>query len=137
MKDHSIAEQAASLRSKYPQYKVTSTHVGLKVLGNLQPTARSSVYAFELRYSLSISPEVKILSPALVRNWKGSNIPHTYPGNKLCLFRPIYGEFKRSDFIYETIIPWVSLWLYHYEVWHTTDTWYGGGEHPQIKFDNA
>jgi len=22
------------------------------------------------------------------------------------------------------------LWLYYYEVWHLTDEWLGGGEHP-------
>jgi hypothetical protein len=26
-----------------------------------------------------------------------------------------------------TIIPWLSLWLYYYEVWHATGEWMGGG----------
>ena len=31
---------------------------------------------------------------------------------------------------FETIVPWASLWLYYYEVWHATGEWLGGGEHP-------
>jgi len=31
-----------------------------------------------------------------------------------------------------TIVPWTSLWLRHYEVWHVTGEWWGGGEHPEI-----
>ena len=29
-----------------------------------------------------------------------------------------------------TIVPWLSLWLFYYEVWRATGTWYGGGTHP-------
>jgi hypothetical protein len=29
------------------------------------------------------------------------------------------------------IIPWISCWLYFYEVWLATGTWIGGGTHPE------
>lgn len=48
----------------------------------------------------------------------------------LCLYHPKYREFNGTDFLCDTIIPWTSLWLYYYEVWHLTDEWLGGGEHP-------
>ena len=32
--------------------------------------------------------------------------------------------------IADTILPWTSLWLYFYELWHATGQWLGGGEHP-------
>ena len=102
-------------------------------MGHVQPTIRSQVYTFELKYKLGEMPNVKILSPELIKNSKGENIPHMYIGNKLCLFRPKYFEFCSSDYIADTIIPWISLWLYYYEIWHLTNEWLGGGEHPYGK----
>jgi hypothetical protein len=102
----------------------------MKVTGVLQPTSRSSVYRFQLKYNLTDNPKTRIVSPELMKNDKGEKAPHLYPGEYLCLYHPQYGEFKRTDFLYETIIPWTSLWLYYYEVWHLTGEWLGGGEHP-------
>ena len=34
--------------------------------------------------------------------------------------------------IAETIIPWASEWLLHYEIWLATGEWQGGGIHPDI-----
>jgi hypothetical protein len=58
-------------------------------------------------------------------------IPHLYPGEYLCLYRPKYLEWTSQDYIAETIIPWASLWLYYFEIWHAIGEWLGGGEHPQ------
>lgn len=32
--------------------------------------------------------------------------------------------------LWETVIPWTSEWLLHYEVWLATGDWHGRGEHP-------
>jgi len=32
--------------------------------------------------------------------------------------------------IADTIIPWASEWLFHYEIWKVTKTWHGGGHDP-------
>ena len=29
--------------------------------------------------------------------------------------------------VVNTIIPWTSEWLLHYELWHATGKWLGGG----------
>jgi hypothetical protein len=130
MRDRSIAEQIASMKSKFPLFSVKFTsHCSMKVIGNIRPTSRSIVYEFELKYNLVDKPKIRIVSPALRKNFNDDEIPHLYPGELLCLFRPKYGEFKRTDFLSDTIIPWTSLWLYHYEVWHMTGQWLGGGEH--------
>lgn len=130
----SIDEQIASMKSKYPQFNITyPTHSSMKVVGFLQPTSRSVLYNFELKYNLTGNPRTKIISPVLQRNSKGEDIPHIYPGEYLCLYQPKYCEFTRADFLSDTIIPWTSMWLYHYEVWLMTDEWLGGGEHPITK----
>lgn len=130
-RNKSIAEQIASMKSKYPQFSTTYTsHTSMKVKGTLQPTSRSANYGFVLKYSLNDSPKIKITSPTLEKNSKGEDIPHLYPGENLCLYQPKYSEFTGSCFLCNTIIPWTSLWLYYYEVWHLTNEWLGGGEHP-------
>lgn len=131
IRGRSIAEQVGSMRSKYPQFSTTFTYQSMKVEGNLQPTSRSLIYHFVLKYNLAESPKTKIVSPILQKNSKGEDIPHLYPGENLCLYHPRYAEFSRTDFLSDSIIPWTSLWLYYYEIWLITDNWLGGGEHPK------
>jgi hypothetical protein len=130
-RDKTIAEQVAFMRFKYPHFRTDFTsHSSMKVTGVLQPTSRSCAYKFVLKYNLADSPKTKIVEPKLMKNDKGEDPPHLYTHENLCLYHPKYREFNRTDFLSETIIPWTSLWLYYYEVWHLTDEWLGGGEHP-------
>lgn len=130
VKNKNLGEQTYKLRKI--GFEVVLTRLKLIATGFLQPTARSRRYKIEVKYSLNGKPEVRVLSPEIVKNFKGEEIPHVYPGKRLCLYRPLYEEFHRSDFIADTIIPWTSLWLYYYEVWHLTGEWKGGGEHVSI-----
>lgn len=119
----------AAIRMQYPNFSVTVERNSLRAIGKLQPTSRSANYTIEIKYHFKKRPEVYVLKPLLVVNSNEDKIPHTYSGNELCLYRPKYAEFKYSDYISATIIPWTSLWLYYYEVWHVTGEWLGGGEH--------
>jgi hypothetical protein len=131
IRDKTIAEQVSSMRCKYPHFTTDFTsHSSMKITGVLQPTSRSGTYEFVLKYSLVDGPKTKIISPVLLKNDKGEETPHLYPNENLCLYHPQYHEFNRTDFLCDTIIPWTSLWLYYYEVWHLTGKWLGGGEHP-------
>lgn len=130
VKDKTIIEQMASIKRNYINFSTSVKRDSLWTKGELQPTSRSDVYTIEIIYHFRKCPIVNILKPVLVKNFKGEDIPHVYPGEKLCLFQPKYNEFKFSDFLSATIVPWTSLWLYYYEVWHVTGDWLGGGEHP-------
>ncbi|ANE53704.1 hypothetical protein SY85_24385 [Flavisolibacter tropicus] len=121
------------MKSKFKGFSVSAGRYKLKAKGILQPTARSAQYTVEVIYHLNGAPEVSVLDPVLQESANGEAIPHIYPGKKLCLYRPKYGEFKSSDLLADTILPWASLWLYHYENWHATGEWMGGGEHPNSK----
>ena len=46
----------------------------------------------------------------------------------LCLYYP--GEWNSTMNISDTIIPWISEWLYYFEFWSITGKWCGGGKHP-------
>lgn len=125
-----ITQQVRAMRSRWPGFEVSVFNHKLKLTGVLTPTARSIVYQVQIDYTINKYPDVIVLDPVLIPNFNNERPPHLYPEDRLCLFRPIYGDFKFSDLISETIIPWTSLWLYHYEVWHLTGEWLGGGEHP-------
>lgn len=130
VKDKTIIEQMASIKRNYINFSTSVERNSLWIKGELQPTSRSEVYTVEIIYHFRKRPIVNILKPVLVKNFKGEDIPHVYPGEKLCLYQPKYNEFKFSDFLSATIVPWTSLWLYHYEAWHVIGDWLGGGEHP-------
>lgn len=129
-KIRNIGEQVGAIKALYPQFKISWGNGQLKVIGEIQPTPRSCKYQFSLKYKLGELPSVNILSPILIKNEKGEDIPHLYPNGSLCLYRPLRKEFDYSNLMANTIIPWISLWLYYYEIWHVTGNWLGGGEHP-------
>lgn len=128
---YSVGVQYSAIKSKYPEFVSTLSKGNLTIKGQIRPTARSKVYTFKLRYRIGKSPDVNIITPPLEKNFNGEDIPHTYPMEKLCLYYPGYKEFTSSMLISDTVIPWISLWLYHYENWHLTGDWMGGGIHPK------
>ncbi|MFC1223404.1 hypothetical protein ACFE6N_06315 [Pedobacter sp. BG31] len=126
----SLKQQAQAIQRRWPGFTVTLNGGILTATGQLRPTARSRAYEVQISYKLKKNPDIILLNPKIECNFKGEMPEHLYSQERLCLFRPIYGEFKFSDFLSETILPWIALWLYHYEVWHLTGDWLGGGEHP-------
>ncbi|NCD70961.1 hypothetical protein [Mucilaginibacter agri] len=127
-----LSQQAQAIRLKWPGFTVGISGNKLKAIGDLQPTSRSLVYKVQVLYQLGDMPDIILLNPKIETNFKGDMPEHLYSEQRLCLYRPIYGEFKPSDLVSETILPWTSLWLYHYEVWHIVGEWLGGGEHPGV-----
>lgn len=126
-----IAQQMVAIKARYPRFEVSLCQGVLTAFGSMQPTERSVVYDIKIKYHMKGVPEVYVVNPQLNKNEKGEDIPHMYSQKRLCLYQPKYKEFKQSDLISDTIIPWTSLWLYHYEIWHITGEWKGGGEHPK------
>lgn len=111
----------------------------LKMLLKVQPTEISKEYNVLLQYdSVQRKPQVYVSLEQLNIDDK-ENIPHKY-GIKningeeyvnLCLYYP--GEWNSTMNISDTIIPWISEWLCHFEYWSITGTWCGGGKHPTKK----
>lgn len=125
-----IKTQIAYMEKEFPNFTCEWDKNVVTWTGTLQPTSLSKVYTVQIEYSLNMNqPNVTVLSPPLMKRGDES-IPHVYPGNKLCLFLPRKKEWTKEKLISQTIIPWTSLWLYYYEMWHATGEWLGGGEHP-------
>jgi hypothetical protein len=130
---HSLtnAMQGAKLKIAFPESTISiERNFGMGWVGQIQPTPLSAIYIVKIHYRLDERPEVTILDPVLTpRN--GSRLPHVFKGNHPCLFRYKYGEWNGRMSIAETIVPWVSTWLMHYEVWLATGIWCGSREeHP-------
>ena len=127
-----LAVQQLALQSLFPDAQCWISHSELTWEGTLTPSALSRCYLVRVRYNLNGSPDVEVLDPALER-LEGKKPPHLYKGDKLCLYRPKTGEWDRHMLLSETIIPWTSEWLLHYEIWLATGKWCGGGIHPTKK----
>lgn len=104
----------------------------------LQPSGLSDVYRVRIEYSLETNPKVFVEEPAL-QKLDGKQPPHLYRDQSLCLYLPGAREWLDSMYISETIVPWASEWLLHYEIWMGTGEWCGGGIHPgeEVKFEKA
>ncbi|MBL0388494.1 hypothetical protein JJB07_17975 [Tumebacillus sp. ITR2] len=126
----SLALQDMVLRARFASFKVVQrSHQLITWEGEIQPTDISEIYRVKIEYSQKeYAPKVWVVSPQL-RSRGDDKIPHTYPGKRLCLYLPRTGEWSRDQLIAETFVPWTSLWLYYYEMWHATGQWLGGGVH--------
>ncbi len=129
LKPLTIMEQYSHLKQTFDWLKCTAKCGELKVIGQISPTTISSTYTFTLNYRLQSRPRVRIIEPKLEKPG-GRNPPHLFSDGSLCLYYPKHYEWKPTMLIGETIIPWTSLWLFYYEVWLATGTWFGKGVHP-------
>lgn len=82
-------------------------------------------YSIKIDYRLGASPDVRVVTPKLQLHREADELPHTFPGEKLCLHLP--GEWSPNMYIAQTTVPWTSEWLFYYELWLITGNWEGGG----------
>ena len=121
-----MGEQAARFRSSFPAFTTSRPRRSVLLCrGRVQPTALSDTYLVKITYEIQRTPQVDIEEPSLQRRDPHERIPHTYDGDRPCTFRPRVDW--RSDRNLTLIVPWVSMWLFFYEVWFVTGEWLGGG----------
>ncbi len=118
----------------HPQRSIIVNHC-LIWEATLQPSAISRSYLIRLEYRLGQLPKIHVLKPDIVAEAKteGRTLPHVFSGAKLCLFHPDYHEWNSNMQLSDTVLPWISEWLFFYEIWLATGEWMGGGEHPLVK----
>jgi hypothetical protein len=126
----SVAQQAFAIDSLLPDAKVKfKSSGGMEIVATIQPTPMSRRYLIRIDYRARRVPEVCVLAPDLKLHPDANVLPHTYPGDKLCLHLP--GEWRSEMYIAHTTVPWTSEWLFYYELWLVTGQWNGGGHEPQ------
>jgi hypothetical protein len=128
-----MALQARYLKLAQPDSKIIHLcNSRLIWIGRVMSHPLGLTYVIKVRYQLLSFPQVWVLDPPLEKR-QGENIPHMYAQERLCLFHPSKNEWSARKLLTHTILPWTALWLYHYEMWHATGEWHGGGEHPVIE----
>jgi len=128
----SLLEQITVMKQYFPNFHLRWRKNIVTWIGNIQPTHLSKSYRVRIRYSLYHAPDVHVLKPQLTDRSNDAPVPHTYPGQRLCLYHPLKKEWNHYKYIAITIVPWISLWLFYYELWQVTGEWMGGGEHPNL-----
>lgn len=123
------------MKATWPSFVVRNLDRGkqsARWIGDVR--AQYCTYRIEVRYRLGASPQVRVLTPKLVRlpgNVEGQ-LPHVYPPAEdptLCLFDPRAEEWNASMYLAQTTVPWSLDWLACYELWLMTGRWTGGGRH--------
>lgn len=126
-----LAKQAYRMSLACPWFKLCDKRRQAEVtwVGDIRPSALSSSYTVRIRARLGREPEVRVASPRLRIRAGARSLPHVYGDGSLCLHT--LGEWQPSQFIADLIVPWISSWLYFYEIWLATGSWLGGGTHSE------
>lgn len=131
----SIEEQVASMKRDWPAFRVSRLSRREHAARWTGDITQFQVYRIEILYRVGYPPEIRVLSPALIRlpeNSEGS-LPHVYGRDSdptLCLYDSATDEWDESMHLSQTIVPWSADWLACYELWLMTGRWTGGGRHP-------
>ena len=127
-----ILLQVQKLREQYNNISYKSRRDCFTVFIKLKPTEESLTYTVKMRCYVGASKvNIYVVNPMIKRHLEGELVPHMYKDGALCLYYPKQKEWSIEDDWTETLIPWISLWLFYFEIWKETGEWLGGGKHPQ------
>jgi hypothetical protein len=129
----SLNDQIKSIRDNCPNWKYRLKGIDCLILdGEIQPSIVSPVYKARITFQPGIDPEIKILDPELKLYPGKKSLPHVFgkDSGSLCLFFK-YEFDNKKDLLSETIIVWITWWLYYYEIWLQTGCWVARGTHPE------
>lgn len=123
--------QAEKLRRVFPGSKVSVCKSVLLWRGSITPSFLSQTYDIKLEYKAGYNPCVYVVNKKLDVHPDKKVLPHVYNHDKqwLCLYYRKAHEWSSQRFITDTIIPWTSEWLLHYEFWLGSGKWFGKGIH--------
>lgn len=126
-----LAQQIGRMANTHSGFRMRFNRGRVNWTGDLRPSALSETYTVQISYVLRKRPAVRVLRPQLTIRESARRIPHTFSDGTVCLH--LNCDWSPRAFIAETIVPWLSLWLLHYEVWHATGEWKGGGHEPRLR----
>lgn len=130
-----LALQAARIKAVFPDSEIKVDQKELVWKCEICPSPLSETYSIKMVYHKGKHPNVFVIDPILNFFSGEKKLPHVYstPKQWLCLYPR---KAKQWDFhmpIIDTVIPWISEWLLHYELWLGTGVWHGGGIHNDDK----
>jgi hypothetical protein len=122
------AEQSLRLMRDFPSFRRIRRGNPYIWEGTLKPETISATYKIRITCHHGRRPLVDVIDPPLVPREEGGPVPHTFRPGRICLH--LTEEWDGTKFISQTIVPWASLWLLHYEFWKADGKWLGGGHEP-------
>ena len=130
----SMALQAGKIKSLFPGSVISNDPNKIIWKYSITPSPLSCTYEIKLIYIKGEQPNIFVLNPKLSLHPNEKKLPHVYDNEKqwLCLYYRKAREWNSSMLLTETVIPWTSEWLYHYEIWLATGEWHGGGIHHEM-----
>lgn len=112
-----------NIDKQHSKYKRNEMTVRLYIA----PTEDSETYTVDIKYKLGFRPRVLLINPTL-KTFNDKKPHHLYGEENgfplLCLYYPKYEEWNKFCYIADTIVPWVSTWLFAYEYWLITGEWH-------------
>lgn len=125
-----FALQAGKLTSYFPASTSAFSHNRLEWEHTIIPSPLSRSYEVRIAYMRDRNPDVYVLTKLELYDGM-TTLPHVYNTDeqRLCLYYRKGREWNSSMFLADTIVPWTSEWLFHYECWLGTGIWHGGGIH--------
>lgn len=121
----SPALQALRLRHIFPQASCRISTTGLVWSGSVTPTPLARQYLVRITYTNGMHPKVIVVDPLLEPDARG-HLPHVFRDGSLCLYEG--HQWHTSLFIADSVLPWISESLAHYELWKRDGHWYGDGD---------
>ena len=133
-------EQLKKIRTEFPKIKVLkSGWDNFEIVIQIRPTAISELYDVKIVYTENKWVKIFVINKALKIAKNRTKLPHVYNSLKqqLCLYSPSKKEWNAHNYIIDTIVPWVSEWLYYYELWLLEGIWLGGGHNEYPNEDHS
>jgi hypothetical protein len=126
----SFDQQVYRMSVLWPELSLLRTRRQVEAVwkGIVRPSPISEEYVVSLRYCPTLNPEARVIAPELEVREGFKDLPHINPDGSVCLH--VLGDWQSWMYVADYIVPWISAWLYFYEVWHATGYWQGGGTHP-------
>lgn len=124
----SVIQQLIKIKKDYDNIAHTCIKKDcLDVTLVIRPTENSDKYTVRILYKYDTFPYIYLLDPPLVQ--VNGKYPHhiyerTNEKTRLCVYYPRSREWTSDMFIADTIIPWISTWLFAYEFWQITGVWH-------------
>ncbi len=129
-----LVKQGGFIKNTFPNGKlIKNRDRELLWEGDIIPSPNSATYTIKVHYTIANGVRVYVTNPKPLVLAEGKNkLPHVYSheNQQLCLYYPKGFEWSNSVLLVDTIFPWTSEWLLHYELWVITGEWHGGGKHP-------
>lgn len=126
----SSSSQLSKIREKFPCVKVVKEKGNsFEIEFEIQPTVLSKFYDIRLTFDKFIGVRVYVINEELMIAENRNKLPHVYSSKdqRLCLYSPSKNEWTNEKLIVSTIMPWISKWLFFYEIWLINGDWLGGG----------